>query len=360
MFDDIGLAVSLPARELGQAALPGSVFEARHLAGAPISSELAAAIGLVQQACAQRGGRMLFIARPEIFIDPVTLAWLGERLGGIVHHLCISDGAAIRVIPRLHNHLFLYRLGLQANADAFGRLARRAPELLAGLETQVNTTFRFAVGATSASPRSVLLQPQDEAAPGRNGGLFRCYYTPGPIERCAEWILARGAVPADACAGFARASYLPLTEAALADRAFCDVLAGLVAGSYFDPAACLLLRLPVLPSPAASVADRLAAALAGLARAGGQVPRVPAPNVFFLADDLDAATAGTTMPIDLMMPDSFDFWRHSARFYSRFATAAVLIAAARRRERARLASLLGRALGQTPQLRWLRPDAIAA
>jgi hypothetical protein len=356
MFDDVGLAVSLPARELGPVVLPGSLFEAGQLADAPVSPELALALRLVAEACARRGSRLVCLARPEIFVGPAAQAWLAERLGGIANHLCLSDGATIRVVAGLHNHVFLYRPGLRASAEAFRQLARRAPELLAGMASQVNTAFRVPLGA-GARPPSLLLLPAAADPPAPGGGLLACYFTPGGAEHCANWIVAKGAVSADALAGFARATYLPLTEAALAERAFCETLVGLVARACFDPAACLLLRLPVLDSPAASLADRLAAALAGFARGRGQLPQVPPRNVFFLAGDLDAAVPqGLAMPVALVMPESFDFWRHPAAFYARFAAATVLAAAARRHEQAGLAALLGRALGRKPELRWLTPE----
>ncbi len=356
IFDEHGLAVSLPAGEVAKLSLSGSLFSAADLAAAPVSPGLLRAVQLVEAASAKRGGRLVFIARPEVFTDPVTLGWLGERLHGIGNHLCITDGGAVRVLPGLRNHMFFYQPGLHANAEAFGRLCWRAPELIAGLGVQINSAARVQLGETSVGPASQLLMPQTGAA-ADPAELFGFCITPGPAERAASWMLARGPVDPAPLTGFARAAYLPLTETALSEPVFCDAAADHVAATFFDPAACLLLRLPELASGNTTLADRLAFAVARLSRGRVALPRVPAGNIFFLTGDPDPALLdGLGAAPALTLPGSFDFWRHPTAFYSRFASIAVLGLAARRRAYGPLATLLTKALGRKPELRWLKSD----
>lgn len=124
------------------------------------------------------------------------------------------------------------------------------------------------------------------------------------------------------------------------------------------PAPAAAEPVSTAPMPA-TVAERLAVALAGLERGRAALPPVPARRVFFLAADLDAALPGLlrgAAPLDLMMPESFDFWRHPPGFYARFAAVTLLLPAARKPARGRLAALYAQALGRAPALRWLAPE----
>ena len=365
IFDEHGLAVSLPAVEMAKLTLSGSLFSAAELAAAPVSPDLLRAVQLVEAANAKRGGRLVFIARPEVFTDQVTLAWLNERLDGIGNHLCITGGSTVRVLPGLRNHMFCYRPGIQANSEALRRLCWRAPELIAGLGVQINSAMRVQLGGTSVGPGSQLLMPQTDAPPAAGADLpelFGFCITPGPAERAASWMLARGPADTAARTGFARAAYLPLTETALSEPVFCDAVADSVAAAFFDPAACLLLRLPELAAPgptvsSAPLADRLAFAVARLSHGRVALPRVPAGNIFFLTGDPGPALLdGLGVPPALVLPESFDFWRHPTAFYGRFASIAVLGLAARRRAYGPLSALLTKALGRKPELRWLKSD----
>jgi hypothetical protein len=247
--------------------------------------------------------------------------------------------------------VFFYRLGARENSEAFRWLAHRAPGFLAGLASQVNTAFRFQVADGFARPPTQLLQPLHQPS-GDPTDLLVFYHD-------VEWIIERGATKVDTSQGIQRTTYVPLTETALADQTFCNVIAALVAETYFDPSACVLLRLPTLPARTATLADRLAAAIMPLQQAKPRLPRVPSPGVFFLADDVSTAMLRALgAPATLLMHESFDFWRHPAAFYRSFASARVFAPLVLRGARAALVDLLSAALGCRPEISWLKPERV--
>jgi len=356
MFAAPGLAVSLPARELAEDPPPGSLFGTEHLAEARISSDLRVAVGLIDTACRRRNLPLVFVARPEIFTHAASLAWLQAKLGGVENHLCISDGMAIRVVPSMRNHMFLYRQGIQANTDAFGRLLRRAPELISTLRAQVNTAYGVRLGQQRLAPPTVVIAGES-GPPSPAPELYRFYLNRHAAPQSALLSVAAGPLGPDHIAAFPRIIYVPLTEVAARDRAFAEMLASLLLAAYFDPATCMLLRLPQLAAPMADISERIAVALAGLCVARRTIPRVLADNILFVTEDAPADwlhRADTT--VDLLAHESFDFWRHPIDFYGRCHAITVHASARRRADRAGVRAALAGLLGRAPELCWLPRD----
>jgi hypothetical protein len=351
LFGLSGLLVSLPAKELRDFAPSGSVFGTAELRDVLISDELRSALDLTQQVCARQRTRLLSVVRPEIFTHGATLEWLRGRLGGIQDHLCISDGTAVRPIPELRNHIFLYGLGKHEHAIAFKRLSHWAPELLAGMDSQVNTCLSFRVGRKLISPPSVLVQVAE-----RNVGLpsprYFIYGRGASIEISVERTVAKEAQLNRLARNCRHITYVPMTETALLDRTFATAVARAISRSYSEPSRCVLLRLPRLAAAAGTVQDRLKATLEALRAAGLKHPRVPSSSLMFVtADPAAASLAALSASLDLLMHPSFEFWCHPRDYYDAFQGLLVFDSTASNPNRVALHDLLTSAFGRRPELR---------
>ena len=165
MFSAAGLAVSLPGAELDELDLPGSVCGPEPVLAGELSAELRAALLLVLEACRRRRVPVQVVARPEIFTHGEAERWLRARLGRVVEHLCLSDGTTIKRLSGCRTHVFFYQLGRHANYAALRRLSERAPELVACVESQVNTALSLGAGARIFTPPSVVLTTVDTPRP---------------------------------------------------------------------------------------------------------------------------------------------------------------------------------------------------
>lgn len=345
--------VSLPIRELANTELPGSVFGIEDLADAKISSDLRSAVSLVDTACRHRKLPIVFLSRPEIFTNTASLTWLQQQLGEASDHLCISDGMSVRTVPAMRNHMFLYRLGIQANLDAFTTLLRRAPELISTMRGQINTAFGVKLGIKHIDLPTVVL-------PGCDTGsrlvpyLYPFFLNKSSAQRSAERSIIHGAMENFDLFGFTRIVYVPLSEVAAHDHMFAEVIGALLIQAYFDPSICVILRMPFLASSSATLAERIAAGLAGLCGAHVTIPRIMATNILFSTDDLDETLLLESNTVaECIAHESFDFWRHSPDFYAACKRVIVYVPARRRRDRAGIRSLLRHLLGRDPTLRWL-------
>lgn len=311
MFDRAGLAISLPAGELRQATLARSVFELGELAQIPLSEGLMVALDLVVATAAALDAPLRFIARPEIFTHGDSLAWLREQLGGARDHLCMSDGSCVRLVPTLRNHVFFYDLATRSHAEALRRLFMRAPEIFAGVETQVSSGFRTRVEADRwIRPPTTLLHAGSTRVL-ESALLLPFVFDPRSIELSAHRCLALAEAPPPGRRETQRAAYIPLTETALADIGFMRIVGARVARAFFDRAACVYLGLPRLPGARSSLHARVCATLEGLRNASGDVlPRTPANAVFLVGGALPAE-AIEGVETELVLHQSAPIWRES-------------------------------------------------
>ncbi|WP_270938938.1 hypothetical protein, partial [Falsiroseomonas oryzae] len=216
------LLVSIPGAQLAPLALPGAIFAWRHLRDAPLDPDLRLALRLVMHTTAGARVRVRFLARPEIYTHGAARAWLDERLGDTREHLILTDGDTLRCLPGLRNHMFFYARGQAKREAALRRLVGLAPELFAGLASQVNGSLSFRLGARWISPPLQALRfaatPELEAAAT---APFLCH--PGHPDRCAEHAADEAAERAPDAAG--PLHFVPLTAGALADASFAAWLA---------------------------------------------------------------------------------------------------------------------------------------
>jgi len=313
MFDDGALALSLPALELERVRLPGSVFSAADIATAEVSPQLRLALDLIVGVCRESGFEPTFVARPEIFSSGESLAWLTKRLNGAKDHLALSDGTAIRLIPGLRNHVFLFGLDRAADAAALQKLERRAPELFGALQTQVNTARRFASGRES--PASVAISGVD-ALEREAPQFYRIALNAESVEDSVARTL-RSRLALRPGQRFDEIDYVALTESSLADERFGEWLAEKLNLVYFDPRRALILRIPANAGASRDVEARVRATLAALVAASPRVPLAAAVGAWLTTGDLTAdRLSGLTEACDFLAPESFDFWRHSPRSYA--------------------------------------------
>ncbi len=342
LFGGPGLLVSLPARELSLFTPSGSLFTGAELRDVPLSHELRAALKLVVQTCAAKKLRILMVARPEMFTHGMSLDWLRSRLGGIEDHLCISDGTAVRPIPQMRNHLFLYRLGNLHNAAAFQRLSRCAPELLASMHSQVNTCIGFRVGKQVVFPPTVLLQASRTIAKPPAPKYY--HYVPhASLETSVARILRTDALIKIKTRGYEQVTYVPMTEAASHDRIFANKVHTAIGRSYSQPSLAVVLRIPRLHATARAE-ERLAAALHLVRRVELKSARV-APLIFTTEDLTSDALHAFGSAVDFWMHSSFEFWSHPVEYYEKFRQVRVLGAHAPCSDRVGLKRLWISALG---------------
>jgi hypothetical protein len=351
-----GLLVSLPAKELAGFSPSGSLFEDAELRDVSVSDELRSALDVARQFCSTRKMPMLFVARPEIFTHGDTLQWLKSRLGRIKDHLCISDGSAVRPIPQLRNHLFLYRLGISDNAAAFHRLAHCAPELLGSMHSQVNTCMSCGRARKAICPPSVLLQIARPKAKSASSEFYR-YRHHATLKVGIERTLKSRLPQALKSPGFHQITYVPMTETACKDRAFGKVLAGAISNSYADSKYGSIVRVPKLASTLARLEDRLEAVLQAVHPHICKLPSLSSPGVIFTTEDLNPAglrAAGCS--VDLVMHSSYEFWSHPKQYYDGFRSLDVYASRASDQDQVAFHKLLIPAFKRRPQLHRLRPD----
>ena len=314
MLDEGALAISVPAPEWKSARPPGLVFFRRDIAGQTFSAPLVRALDLVASACAHAGFEPAFVARPEIFAHGDSLAWLMAKLGPVRDHLSLSDGATVKRIPGLRNHVFFYGLSRRADAAALDRLERRFPELFVTMFSQVNSALRIgsreeapapiAIEGATLSPVTPTFYPIALHADSGTETLRR--------ERRAGY---RTQLPS----GFDELTFVPLTEASLGDPDFMRSIASMYDAHYFAPERALVLRVPETIGASSEPEDRLEACINALWEGGSRAPQAPARNAWLASEDVSAtALAGAASAANFLAHDTYDFWRAPPADYRRF------------------------------------------
>jgi hypothetical protein len=351
-----GLLVSLPARELAGICPSGSLFKDAELGDAVLSDELRSALEVARQFCSARKMPLLFVARPEIFTHGESLQWLKDRLGRVKDHLCISDGSAIRPIPQMRNHLFLYRLGIHDNAAAFHRLMHCAPELLRSMQSQVNTCMSAGRAQKLICPPPVLLQATRPKAKTPAPRFYRYKHHPTLATAVAKTLKSQ--LPAGLKSlGCERLSYFPMTETACKDRSFAKVVAEAFSRSRADGKFGCVVRIPKL-AETASWENRLESALQAIhPHISTKSSSLASHSVIFTTEDLSTVgLASSDCSIDLIMHSSFEFWSHPKPYYESFQGLNVYGLRASDQDQVALQKLLVPAFRRRPELHQLRAD----
>ncbi len=349
-----GLVASLPARELREAVLPGSLFEPRAVLGQPISGTLRAAIRAVAAQCEAVGQRLVLIARPEIFTHGETRAWLMNALGGIEDHLSISDGSTIHLIPELRNHLFFYNPGQTRNVKALARLVERAPEIPQRIGVQVNSTISFRVGQVCYTPRPMLLQAPGFAFGGETE--FRKFYlNPNSVQDSITRSEAGPPIGADFFDAFADIEYIAFTDSAANDPLFCRLVVKRILASVQQPQKLLILGAPLAQAPEDNFSRMMSVLMLGLCGCGAILPRAVLHNVVIASTLVDEALFRVpNRRSSLLVHETFEFWRCPVAYYRLFERVSVAISEKRRYDEHSLVELLEEACGNSPYIHWLR------
>jgi len=303
------LLVSIPGSALTDLRLPGSVFAWRDLRDAVLPPDLRLALRLVMEHAAATRLRVRFLARPEIFTDGASRAWLDARIAGSTDHLILSDGQAVRPIPGLRNHLFFFARGRPAGEQALRRLAGVAPELFAGLASQVNGALALRVAAAAVRPPTRLIR--SSASPPLGPLLLAPFLLHGAAEKTAL-ALAEAALPAAEAPQPDRPLHLiPLSEAALADAPFLGWLGRALMQAALGTSPCTpLLLLPWIDRAEAELADQIGAVLRALHATPGAFPRTLTWSIRFATEPPPPeAMAGGRITLHPGTP----FWRLGTR-----------------------------------------------
>ncbi len=303
------LLVSIPGSALADLRLPGSLFGWRELRDAVLPPDLRLALRLVMDHAATARLRVRFLARPEIFTHGASRAWLDARIAGSTDHLILSDGQALRPVAGLANHLFFFARGRPAAEHALRRLSGVAPELFAGLATQVNGALALRIGGARIRPPTRLIGAA--ASPPLGRLLVAPFLLHPAIEKTAQ-ALAEAALPPDETPPADRPPHLiPLSEGALADAPFVAWLAQTLRAATLGRAERTpLLLLPWLDRPEAELAEQIAPVLRALHTAAAQFPRTLTWSVRLATEPpLPEAMAGGRITLHPATP----FWRLGTR-----------------------------------------------
>jgi hypothetical protein len=341
--------ISVPPRELGGRAVPGSLFDRSHLAECPISDELRAALPLLTEHDGGAALPTLCIARPEIFTSGASLAWLQQRLGSVRAHVCLSDGTSFRPIPRFRNHLFLYGLQRRRDHTSLANLISWAPELFNSATSQVNSFLRFTSESGLVRPPITIL-PLREPVARATGSAFDFYLNPHSVEDSVTRILGRGERQSPLLHESPRVTYIPLTETATCDQGFCRLAAEEVARAYFDPNAAVLLQLASPVDGASTIADRLGAALRAIRDGGVALPRAASTNTVFLMQDISESQGSEIGNISLLAHETFGFWRYTPGFYARLNRLTLVFGSRRKGFAVKEKDALRQAFGRLPTI----------
>ncbi|SHI73242.1 hypothetical protein SAMN02745194_00970 [Roseomonas rosea] len=337
------LLVSLPGSWLPRLKIPGSLFGRDALRDVVMPVELRAALALLTQEATARSTSMQFVARPEIFTHGRARAWLDERIGDARDHVALTDGHSLRPIPGLRNHMFFFPRGNPASEQALRNLLRVAPELFAGLASQINGGMAFRFGASWCRPPSLYLRLRQTP---ESGIMERLPFYCGPLGRQGMQGI-EPAPPEEALPIDRPIRYIPLTEAALADTPFLRMVAQEVLEAIFGGPELLLLELP-RPEGGAETAGRLETVIRALTATGIVFPRARSWAVQFVT----APPLGMSIASMLLHP-GVPFWRYGLDFFDAAQRVEVAGSAAATRFRTLLSAWLERPVGL------LRPAAAA-
>jgi hypothetical protein len=337
------LLVSLPGSWLPQLRIPGSLFGRDALRDVVMPIELRAALALLTQEATARSISMQFVARPEIFTHGRARAWLDERIGDTRDHIALTDGCALRPIPGLRNHLFFYPRGTPASEQSLRKLLQVAPELFAGLASQINGALAFRFGTSWCRPPSLHLRLRQTPEAGIVERLpFYC----GPLGRLGTRDITP-APPGEAVPTDRPIRYIPLTETALADLPFLRMVAQEVLEAIFGGPELLLLELP-RPKGGAETAGRIEVAIRAFEGTGLSFPRALSWGAQFVT----APPRGLPMASVLIHP-GVPFWRYGLDFFQGAQRIEVAGSSSATRFRTLLSAWLERPVGL------LRPAVIA-
>jgi hypothetical protein len=323
IFSGDSVVVSLPGAELLGVNLTGSITDPEEVFANPISTALRSALELLCYHAARHGLPVRCIARPELFTNRIAVAALRRGISKKPQHVCLSDGTTVKYLPGIPTHVFFYCRSSPESLFALKRLSRRAPELMSELKSQVNSCFVLGSEPRSLQPRPVFLAGATRRR-REPSTLLPFFLNRDSAEDTVNRIERAAQIDRDAGTGFTKVRYLPLTEAALRDRAFAQFVATLIQRSYFNPSIALIIRLPAAPPGASPLLHGICAILPALRETGVVLPRICPTNILITTDDLDddhLIFARSSRQIYLH--ESFEFWRHSFGFYTESRTITV-------------------------------------
>jgi hypothetical protein len=357
LFSPAGLVISLPAMEFSRFRPPGSFFGMDALAAAAVSPELRLGLDLIAGHAARHGTALRIVARPEIFTSGESLAWLNREIGTARDHLCISDGSTLRCLPGLRTHAFFYRAGTREGMASLRQLAGRAPELVAGIASQVNTDFAFTAGAARKRPPTTILLP-DQTGPADGTQLLPLYLGGKSIADDTARILESPRMRLDHLADTKSLACIAVSGCGWEHAGIAAELARIILHAYMNPQTGILLLLPpadLAIAPAQALPARIGTLLAALSHAPTGLPRILPPNIGLAASPPGAAALHATCAArHLIIDPAFDAWQHHRGFYEGFEDIFLLAEPSIRHA----SPLLRKLIGRTPKRRPLRAATV--
>jgi hypothetical protein len=305
------IAISLPGSILQALEISSSVFSLAQSDLARLPPDLQRAIELIAESATQDLSDVRFIARPEIFTHGDMLVKLRRMLGGAEDHVALTDGLTFRPIPGFRNHLFFYSRGRPECIVALSTLAKVAPDVLLSATSQINGNLKIRVADRWHSPDTMCLRL--EKLPSLTHSEFSVFYcNHSSAHDSAARICRMPQVNLEAIDANCPVTYVLLSRAALADRAFCSHLASRILKTAFSDAELLLLGLDDFSSGSATKLDSIRAVMEAVSGTGKIFPRVPIPSVLFAAA---LPPARMLQSGSILLHPATEFWRLPFQIY---------------------------------------------
>jgi hypothetical protein len=284
--------------------------------------------------------------RPEIFSHGKARDWLRKKLGDTRNHIGLSDGTSIKIIEGLENHVFFYELGERRRSAALQNLLAWSPEIFVHIRSQINSFQGVSLGGQLLQPPTIVSLPKSPC-PGVFSGFYEFLLHPQFLEEGARFVTEKGAVE-DPIPGDAKELiYIPFTEASTCDADFSRIVAEVIVAAYFNPAQCVLLRLPGINDNIPDLPAQIVATVEAIRRTGVIMPRVPARNVFLVNSDLPESFFHAHRRVSFILDETFDFWRYTREFYRNLHNVRYVLSGDQRRLRG-VGQGLTKVLGRRP------------
>jgi hypothetical protein len=310
------LFVSVPGHSALGRRWAGSLVDPADLLASSGEGDLRLALELVLEEAGRKRVRVIGLPRPEMFHSEMARAALRATAEGFTQHVCLTDGASLKTVWGVDNHVFFYKPADTAALSALNLLCRRAPEATRGLRSQINSHLAFGGDRTGARPAPVWVVRA--APPERPPAVLRpFFFSHYSAQDTANRIMQHNARAEPDADGRRRLIYLPLTEAGLKDPSFARVAAESLLRAYADPSELVVLRSPsAAQDDDGGIGRSIALMHDALMRTGIILPRMPLQNVFLAeADVRDDFPLRLGIPYEIYLHDGFDHWRHGRGFY---------------------------------------------
>lgn len=302
--------LSLPSSALRVGVAEQSFLAAEQLSSVQTSPTLKAVLDLM---VSYLGTTLVgLLPRAELFTSNSAFEWLDSAAGGVTAHVHLTDGLTVKLLPRIENHVFFYAPMHTALCQSKVNIARRCPEALLSVTSQINSAHEFTYGAFKHKPESLVIRSTQREGTATyvmpEQALSEVFVDRSQpelaIARMKQWCHRL-----DVLRSYERLTILAVSERALADSQYANLISRSIVATAFDKRTALVLA--VMPGELHSnldLGDATAIVANALSKTGVEVPAVRLSNVFVASGGAITEILGSGMEITLVVDEGFPFW----------------------------------------------------